>query len=66
MLATTGAIINVKNGRPSLQVSEEKLELNLSQAIASLFLKDVCYQVDVLEKVVLKEVRTLSPPLNPL
>jgi len=66
LLATTGAIINVKNGRPSLQVSEEKLELNLSQAIASLFLKDVCYQVDVLEKVVLKEVRTLSPPLNPL
>ena len=49
-LATVGAMFDVKNGRLSFQVGEEKLEFNLSQAIASPSLEDACYQVDLLEK----------------
>jgi len=61
-LATVGAMIDIKNGRLFLQVGEEKLKFNLSQAIAYLLLDDACYRVDLLEKVVLKEIRMLSPP----
>jgi len=65
-LAMIGAMIDVKNGRLSLQVSEEKLEFNLSQAIASCSLEDAYYRVDELEMVVLEELGTLSPPSDPL
>ena len=61
-LDTAGAMIDAKNGRLSLQVDEEKLEFDLSQAIASPSLEDVSYRVDVLEKVVLEQIGTLSPP----
>jgi len=52
-LATAGAMIDVKNGQLSLHVGEEKLEFNLSKVTAFASLKDACYRVDVIEKVVL-------------
>jgi len=61
-MATAGAMINVKNGRISLQLGEDKLEFNLSQAITSLSLEDESYRVDLLEKVVLEEMVMPSPP----
>ena len=39
-LATASAMIDVKNGRLSLQVGEEKLEFNLSKVTASQSLED--------------------------
>jgi len=42
------------------------MEFNLSQAIASPSLGEGCYLIDVLGKVVLEEMETLSPPLDPL
>ena len=46
-------MIDVKNGRPSPWVVEEKL----SQIMASPFIEDVWYWVNVLEKVVFEEMR---------
>jgi len=60
------AMIDVKNGKLSLQVGKEKLEFNLPQAIASPYLEDVCYRVDLLKKVVLEDMGTPSPPTDPL
>ena len=45
---------------------EEKLEFNLSQVMASPSLEDACYSIDVLKRLILKEMGTLSPPLDPL
>jgi len=47
-------------------VGEKKLELNLSKVTASLSLEDAWYRVNVIEKVVFEETRTLSPPLDTL
>jgi len=41
-LAAASVMVDVKNERLSLQVGEEKLEFNLSQAIASPSLEDSC------------------------
>ena len=41
------------------------LEFNLPQAMASPSLEDACYQVDVLEKVVPKEIGIFTPPSDP-
>ena len=64
-LATIDAMIDVKSRRLSLQVGKKKLEFNLSKARASPSLEDACYRVDVLEKVALEDIKTLSPPLDP-
>ena len=47
-------------------MGDEKLEFNHSQAMASPFLDNACYQVNMLEKVVLEEMKTLSTPSDPL
>ena len=59
-------MIDVKNRRLSLHVGEEKLEFNLSKVTASPSLEDACYQVDVIEKVVLEEMGPLNSPLDSL
>ena len=64
-LATAGATIDVKNGRLSLHVGEEKLEFNLSKVTAP-SLEDACYRVDVIEEVVLEEMCSLNSPSDPL
>ena len=52
-LTMGGAMIYVKNRKLSLQVGEEKLEFNLTQAISSPILEDAYYQVDILEWVLM-------------
>ena len=64
--AMTGAMIDVKSRHLSLHVGEEKLEFNLSKVTASPSLEDACYRVDVIEKVVLKEMGPLNSPSDPL
>jgi len=49
-LATAGVMIDVKNGRLSLQVGDEKVESSLPQPMASPTSGDSCCRVDVLEK----------------
>jgi len=51
-VATTGAMVDVKNGRLSVHVCEEKLEFNLFKVKASPSLKDSYCRVDVIDKVV--------------
>ena len=46
-------------------MGEENLEFNLSKVMASPSLKDACYRVDVIERVVLKEMDPLNSPLDP-
>jgi len=62
-LAMAGVMIDVKNGHLSLHVGEEKLEFNLSKVTASPSLEDACYQVNVIDKVVIEEMAPLNSPL---
>jgi len=45
-----GAMIDVKNGKLSLQVGDEKVEFSLPQPMASPTLGDSCCRVDVPEQ----------------
>ena len=51
-LATIEAMINVKNGKLYVQVGEEKLEFNLTQAMTSPILDDTYCDVDILNEVI--------------
>ena len=64
-LATASAMVEVKHGCLFLHVGEEKLRFNLLRVIAFPSLKDACYRVDVIDKVVFQEMRTLNPLLDP-
>ncbi|XP_074297301.1 uncharacterized protein LOC141628008 [Silene latifolia] len=48
-LATGGAMIDVKNGKVSLQVGDDKMEFSLEKCMKSPSISDTCYKVDVLE-----------------
>jgi len=65
-LAIAGAMIDVKNGRLSLHLGEEKLEFNFSKVMASASLENACYRVDVIDKVVFEETGPLNSPSDPL
>ena len=54
-LATTGAMIDVKNDKLSLQVGDEKVEFNLPQSMASPTIDDSCCRVDILERTLNEE-----------
>lgn len=45
-LATARAIINVKYGKLSLIVGEEKVVFNLANSIKTLFVEDSCCRID--------------------
>ncbi|XP_050888984.1 uncharacterized protein LOC127094165 [Lathyrus oleraceus] len=49
-LATTGAIIDVKKGKPTFEVGEEKVEFILSQFLKASTLEDSCYFLDVIDE----------------
>ncbi|XP_020262800.1 uncharacterized protein LOC109838781 [Asparagus officinalis] len=49
-LATAGAIIDVKNGRLSLNIGRETVEFDLSNAMKLPLTDNVCYRVDVIDK----------------
>ncbi|XP_074267124.1 uncharacterized protein LOC141590429 [Silene latifolia] len=48
-LATGGAMIDVKSGKLSLQVGEDKVEFELTKSMEAPFLGDTCCIVDILE-----------------
>ncbi|KAK9714256.1 hypothetical protein RND81_06G082000 [Saponaria officinalis] len=48
-LATVGAIIDVKSGKLSLQVGDEKVEFELNKTMGGPSMSDTCSSVDVLE-----------------
>jgi len=48
--ATTGALIDVKNGKLSIQVEDEKVKFSLPQSMASLTIDYSCCRVDILER----------------
>ncbi|XP_074318430.1 uncharacterized protein LOC141655240 [Silene latifolia] len=49
-LATRGATIDVKNGKLSLQVGEEKVELSLNKAMKEPSEVKSCYMIDMVEE----------------
>ncbi|XP_057985287.1 uncharacterized protein LOC131170238 [Hevea brasiliensis] len=51
-LATAGAIIDVKNGRLSLKVGDEKVKFNLFRVIKHKLELDECLRVDIIDKLV--------------
>jgi len=59
-------MINVKNGKLSLQVGDEKVEFSLPQYLASPTLGDSCCRVDVLEKALNQEAKTHHSMEDPL
>jgi len=61
-LTTAGAMIDVKNGKLSLQVGGNIFKFNLTQAMSSPTLEDACYRVDILERVLIEEMSLLNPP----
>jgi len=65
MVIEEDAHIPIILGCPFLATIDAMIEFNLSKARASPSLEDACYRVDVLEKVVLEDIKTLSPPLDP-
>ena len=65
-LATAGAMIEVRNGKLSLQVGDEKVEFRLPQSMASPTADDSCCRVDILERTFNQEVVTLHSVEDPL
>jgi len=57
-LATVGAMIDVQNGKLSLQVGDEKVKFSLLQSMASLTSSDSCCTFDMLEKALNQEAKT--------
>lgn len=65
-LATAGAMIDVKHGKLSLQVGDEKIEFSLPHAMTSPASSDSCCRVDVLEKTLNQEGTALHSVEDPL
>jgi len=65
-LATTGAMINIKRGKLSLQVGDEKVEFSLPQVMASPTSGNSCCRVDILEKALNQEGKTHLSIEDPL
>ncbi|XP_058785071.1 uncharacterized protein LOC131659980 [Vicia villosa] len=49
-LATAGAIIDIKKGKLTFEVGEEKVEFILTQFLQALAIEDTCYLVDVIDE----------------
>ncbi|XP_057999069.1 uncharacterized protein LOC131177910 [Hevea brasiliensis] len=60
-LATTGAIIDVKNERLTLKVGDEEVEFNLFRAIKHKLEPDECLMVDIINKLVEEEFHKRHP-----
>jgi len=65
-LATAGAMIDVKNGKLTLQVGDEKVEFSLPQVMTSPTSGDSCCRVDVLEKALNEEGKISFSVEDPL
>ncbi|XP_057989058.1 uncharacterized protein LOC110659145 [Hevea brasiliensis] len=60
-LATTGVIIDVKNGLITLKVGDEEVEFNLFQAMKQKSEPDECLRVDIIDKLVEEEFQKRYP-----
>ncbi|XP_058009248.1 uncharacterized protein LOC131183153 [Hevea brasiliensis] len=60
-LATAKAIIDVKNGRLTLKVRDEEVELNLFRAIKHKLKPNECLRVDIIDKLVDEEFHKKHP-----
>ena len=56
-LATAGAIIDVKRGKLTFEVGEEKIEFILSQFLKAPAISDTCYFIDIIDECV-KEIKS--------
>ncbi|CAJ2645242.1 unnamed protein product, partial [Trifolium pratense] len=70
-LATAGAIIDVKRGKLTLEVGEEKIEFILSKFMQTPAVEDTCYAIDIIdecvkeiEKELPKEAEILKHPID--
>ncbi|XP_057999073.1 uncharacterized protein LOC110673467 [Hevea brasiliensis] len=64
-LVTTEAIINVKNGKLTLKIGEEKVEFNQFRVKKYKLDPDECLRVDIIDKLVEEEFHKRYP-VNPL
>ena len=62
-LATTGVIIDVKNGMLTLKVGKEEVEFNLFDAIKYHSFTDTAFQVDVIDELTRDVFRTETSSL---
>ncbi|XP_021640314.2 uncharacterized protein LOC110635332 [Hevea brasiliensis] len=60
-LATTEAIIDLKNGRLTLKVGYEKVKFNFFRAMTHKTVSDECLRVDVIDKLVEEEFQKRYP-----
>ncbi|XP_058008224.1 uncharacterized protein LOC131182886 [Hevea brasiliensis] len=60
-LAIARAIIDVKNGRLTLKVGDEKVEFNLFRAMKHKLEPDECLRVDIIDKLVKEEFHKRHP-----
>jgi len=65
-LATAGAMIDVKNGKISVQVGNEKVEFSLPQSMSCPTTDDSCCKVDILERTLNQEAKTFHSVEDPL
>ena len=59
-------MIDVRNGKLSLQLGDEKVEFSLSQSMASSTIDDSCCRVDILERALNLEANTCQSVEDPL
>ncbi|XP_050891269.1 uncharacterized protein LOC127096766 [Lathyrus oleraceus] len=64
-LATTGAIIDVKIGKLTFEVAEEKIEFILSQLMKTPSIDDTCFFADIIDECI-KKLKSEAPPTEEL
>ncbi|XP_021730997.1 uncharacterized protein LOC110697903 [Chenopodium quinoa] len=62
-LATVGAIFDMKNGKITFEVGDEKMEYSLLNAMGTPFMGETICQVDVLDDLVLDDLQLEQLPL---
>ncbi|XP_050914979.1 uncharacterized protein LOC127129918 [Lathyrus oleraceus] len=64
-LATTGVIIDVKRGKLTFKVGQEKIEFTLSQFLKAPTIAGACYFIDIIDECI-KELASVKPPTTML
>ena len=59
-LSTSGPIINVKKGKLTFEVGDEKIEFILSKFLMAPVIGDACYAIDVIDECILELKREES------
>lgn len=56
-------LIDVYDGKMILQVDDKQVKFNLFSAMTCQLISDTCYQIDILEQLVVDTSRTSSNPM---